>query len=323
MNSIIIAIITVVKEDLYGLQKTRFSIESQSYSSYIHIIVHGGGDSETLLYLKSLSTKNTLFVSEPDSGIYNAMNKGWELAPPGSFLYFLNAGDIFAEKNSLEVASETLRRNRDALWGCTTHEEVEVSGDNWVCKLVSPPSVSNQLHAFGYRSHQAVIMRKDLLSHLHGFDESLQIAADWDLIVRALIEFTPCIWKTPLGKFELGGESTIRIQQAHKELKLLRRRYLKLNFYSLILENLWEAIYLRDFGFRNFFSFLFRRKQKKLSGTSSIKPRGNFKDFLISHTPYSELILRTYRIANRRMKYRFLIYLFRKLRILPYDPNHV
>jgi hypothetical protein len=313
----------VVKEDLYGLKKTRFSIESQSYSSYIHIIVHGGGDSETRLYLESLSSKNTLFVSETDSGIYNAMNKGWELAPASSYLYFLNAGDVFAEKNSLELASESLKRNPDALWGCTTHEEVEVNGQSWVCKLVSPPSISNQLHAFGYRSHQAVIMRKDLLSYLHGFDETLQIAADWDLIVRALIEFTPCIWKTPLGRFELGGESTIRIQQAHKELKLLRRRYLKFNFYSLILENLWEAIFLRNFGFRNFFSFLVRRKQKEFNGTSSIKPRGNFKDFLISHTPYAELILRTYRILNRRIKHRFLTYLFRKLRILPYNPNHV
>ena len=73
--------VTVVKNDLLGLKKTRHSLETQKYRNWTHIIIDGGSEKETIRYLRSLSSINTIWISETDSGIYSAMNKAWKLAP--------------------------------------------------------------------------------------------------------------------------------------------------------------------------------------------------------------------------------------------------
>jgi glycosyltransferase involved in cell wall biosynthesis len=147
MNPIHFSVVTVVHLDLEGLQKTRKSLESQQYANWTHIIIDSGKSLELLQYGKSLSVKNTKFISESDSGIYNAMNKGWKLAKDKSYILFLNAQDTFCDDLSLFKASEALTLFEMPSWGCTTHEEIEVSGEKWVCKLVSSPSLENQLYA--------------------------------------------------------------------------------------------------------------------------------------------------------------------------------
>lgn len=248
------AVVTVVRNDLTGLKKTRASLESETYKKWTHIIVDGGSTDGTLEYLKSLSDENTLYISEPDSGIYDAMNKAWRMAHPDSFVYFLNARDCFADELSLSMANQGLNFESDPVWGCTTHEEIAEDGYGWVCKLVSPPSVPNQLYAFGYRSHQAVVMRASLIEKLGGFNEKYRIAADWDLIARALFETTPTTWVHPLGRFELGGMSSSRLLEAHMELREIRKIYLWKKFSDKFLDDVWCAIFLRALGFKNYLS---------------------------------------------------------------------
>lgn len=248
------AVVTVVRNDLTGLKKSRASLESQTYKNWIHIIVDGGSKDGTLKYLKSLPAENTLYLSESDNGIYDAMNKAWKLAAPESYVFYLNARDTFVGKKSLSEANRALSLAGNPLWGCTTHEEIEENGDGWVCKLVSPPSVANQLYAFGYRSHQAVVMKTKLIETLGGFNEIYKIAADWDLIVKAIQASPPAIWKQSLARFELGGMSSGRLLEAHLELRSLRRIYLKQNTFVRQLDEFWCAIFLSDFGYRNSYS---------------------------------------------------------------------
>ncbi len=248
------AVVTVVKNDLAGLMRSRESLESQKYKKWTHIIVDGGSTDKTLSYLKKLPKENTIYVSEPDNGIYDAMNKGWRLAEENSFVFYLNARDVMTDSKSLTNARNSLSTNLDSNWGCTTHEEINEDGSGWVCKLISPPSVGNQLYAFGYRSHQAVVMRRTLIEQLGGFNENLKIAADWDLIVRAMKSENPTVWTQPLARFELGGMSSGRMLEAHLELKELRRDYLKLNFTRRIVDDLWCAIYLHTFSFKNYWT---------------------------------------------------------------------
>jgi putative colanic acid biosynthesis glycosyltransferase len=94
------SIVTVVRNDLPGLKRTRASLNKQKYKNWTHIIVDGGSTDGTLEYLNALPKKNTSFISEQDEGIYDAMNKGWKMADPDSFVYFLNARDLFADLNS-------------------------------------------------------------------------------------------------------------------------------------------------------------------------------------------------------------------------------
>jgi glycosyltransferase involved in cell wall biosynthesis len=268
-----------VRNDLEGLRKSRASLGAQKYKNWQHIIVDGASTDGTVEYLKTLSKENTIYISEVDTGVYNAMNKAWKIASPDSFVFFLNARDTFADNESLEAASVAFVENSSSNWGCTTHEEIGENGDNWVCKLVATPSIPNQLYAFGYRSHQAVVMKASFMQRLGGFDETYEIASDWDLIVRALKAEIPTVWWHSLGRFELGGLSSNQLLLAHLELRALRHKYLEMHLRRKLAESIWSAIFLGNFGFRNRWSKLLplillarrsndRRKRKHLSQRS-------------------------------------------------------
>ena len=247
-------IITVVKNDLIGLKRTRASIETQIFSNWTHIIIDGGSTDGTIQYLESLPTRNTSFLSESDNGIYDAMNKGWKLADDESFIFFLNARDQMVNSNSLFFADIALSASPSSNWGCTTHEERNEDGSGWVCKLVSHPSVSNQLYAFGYRSHQAVVMKKKLIEKLGGFDLTYKIASDWELFVKAILEEPPVLWTHPIALFELGGFSSNRILQAHMELATLRKIYLPHHLKFRFFNFLWEIWIFSLLGHKNIFT---------------------------------------------------------------------
>ena len=251
------SVVTVVLNDFEGLNKSRLSLETQKYKNWTHIIIDGNSKGETLKYLKALPKKNTIFISDIDSGIYDAMNKAWKIADPESFVFYLNARDVFTDANSLAEAQKVLNANPNSNWGCTTHEEIEQNSERWVCKLVSPPSIPNQLYAFGYRSHQAVTMKAKFIERIGGFDESYKLAADWDLIVRALLAEKPITWTYPLARFELGGASSSRLLEAHMELRTLRFKYLHTGLSKRILDDLWCNVYLNYFGFKNYLTPFF------------------------------------------------------------------
>lgn len=254
MNKIpMFAIVTVTKNDLISLKRSRESIEKQTLQSWIHIVIDGMSNDGTLTYCQNLPKQNTIFISETDNGIYDAMNKGWKFAPASSYVIYLNAGDTFAANNGLEIAQRELKRHNFPLWGCTTHEEVSPDGEVWYSKRVSSPNVRNQLYAYGYRSHQGVLMQKNLIEKLNGFDEKYEIASDWDLIVRAMLYAQPIEWNSALIKFELGGISSTRILKAHEELFQLRKKYLLFSKTQYFLDYIWRGIYLRNLGYSNLF----------------------------------------------------------------------
>ena len=251
------SVITVVKNDLKGLQKSRESLENQQNKNWTHIIIDGLSNDGTLNYLNSLPKENTICVSESDFGIYHAMNKAWKYANPESYIFYLNARDVFTDTMSLSEASKMLETSPDSNWGCTTHEEIWENGEGWVCKLVSPPSINNQLYAYGYRSHQGVVMKASFIESLGGFDEKYRLAADWDLISRAISAESPLVWIHPLGRFQLGGESSIRLLEAHMELRQIRRQYFVKNLRHRIYDEIWCAIYLNFLGYKNSWTLIY------------------------------------------------------------------
>lgn len=322
-HDIFFSIVTVVKDDLVGLKKTRQSLENQNYKKWRHIVIDGDSGQETQRFLKSLPTVNTFYISEPDSGIYEAMNKAWKFADPRSFVFYLNAADVFADSNSLLEASIAMRRYSFASWGCTTHEEIQDDGDGWVCKLVSPPSVANQLFAFGYRSHQAVVMKAEFIAKLGGFDESYKIAADWDLIVRAMLAAKPTTWSHPLAVFQLGGLSQANMVRAHQELRELRRIHLGQSLKQNVLDYLWQNMYLRYFGYSSIISPLFNiffPLDKKIGRKKSVRVfKGKFG---LGIYPHILGLSSKFTLVNHRKDVRFWIIsrLNRALGITEYAP---
>jgi glycosyltransferase involved in cell wall biosynthesis len=248
------SVVTVVLNDLSGLLKTRESLVEQSFGDWHHIIVDGASTDGSEMFGKSVnSDSRTVFLSEKDDGIYHAMEKGWRSAELGTFVLFLNAGDIFTSPDSLSIASSRIKSSTKSInWACTTHEEIMPDGSSWICKLVSKPTIENQLYAYGYRSHQGVLMRKEFLDSLGGFDRDLKIASDWDLIVRAMLSDAPAVWNDPLIRFEVGGFSSQRILQAHLELRILREKYLWKKRTDRFYDDLYCAIFLSAIGYQNY-----------------------------------------------------------------------
>ena len=248
----IFTIVTVTKNDLKALLKSRESLENQSFREWNHVIIDGKSQDGTIEFLETLSKENTFFISQVDSGIYEAMNKGWRLSVESSYVLFLNAGDVFASSTALTSAFSALSAGDFPMWGCTTHEEISEDGSTWYSKRVSSPSVRNQLYAYGYRSHQGVVMKKELIELLGGFNLNYKIAADWDLIARALMYVKPLEWNLALIRFELGGFSSQKILEAHMELYEIRKRLLHDSYLDLFLDFIWRGVYLRALGETNF-----------------------------------------------------------------------
>jgi len=337
------AIVTVVRNDLAGLKKSRISLNKQTFKNWTHIIIDGDSQDGTKEYLEKLPKKNTIFVSEKDSGIYSAMNKGWALASNDSYVFFLNARDTFADSTSLEQADYALSREPEKKWGCTTHEEINEDGSGWCCKLISEPTIQNQLYAFGYRSHQAVVMRKSLINQLNGFNEEYKLAADWDLIVRAIQVEKPAEWSFPLGRFELGGVSSQRIMEAHRELIKLRAEYTPKNPIFRIYEEIWRLIFLQNFGYRNVltrsYGLILKApiKLKRLLGHVRLKPQLKSKTWVLlglritisRNNPkkpqkIKEMRRKRFRgLRNIAIEKGIFIFLNRKLRLEPYRAPHL
>ena len=101
----LISIITVNFNDKIGLERTLESVFSQNFRNFEYLVIDGGSNDGSKELLEKNSEKINYWVSEPDKGIYNAMNKGISFAK-GEYLIFLNSGDHLKNENSLEIAQK-------------------------------------------------------------------------------------------------------------------------------------------------------------------------------------------------------------------------
>ena len=106
----LISIITVNFNDKIGLERTLESVFSQNFRNFEYLVIDGGSNDGSKELLEKNSEKINYWVSEPDKGIYNAMNKGISVAK-GEYLIFLNSGDHFKNENSLEIAQKYLDKD--------------------------------------------------------------------------------------------------------------------------------------------------------------------------------------------------------------------
>lgn len=174
IKSPLISIITVSYNAVSAIEQTILSVIHQNFEDYEYIIVDGGSTDGTVEIIKKYQDKITLWVSEPDKGIYYAMNKGIGLAR-GLWVNFMNAGDSFYDLNVFKSIF-SIPRITDVIYG-----------DNMLCYswsqiLLSPDEISKttQYMVFG---HQTTFTRRELLLK-YLFDCSYKIAADYDFFFR-------------------------------------------------------------------------------------------------------------------------------------------
>lgn len=182
-----LSIITVNRNNSKGLEETIESVLVQSVKDFEYIIIDGASTddsknvvtcrSEKLNYLKSFR-----FISEPDAGIFNAMNKGILIAQ-GKYLLFMNSGDCFFDEN---VVEKFLTHNYDAdiVSGREMYSNVQ--------RLYTPPCSDELTYDFFTRDslmHQATFIKRELFNpdKIGLYNESYKIVSDWEWFIKALI----------------------------------------------------------------------------------------------------------------------------------------
>ena len=178
------SIITINRNNAEGLESTILSVLNQSCADYEYIIVDGASTDTSVDVISRLCNHRTniKWISEPDSGIYNAMNKGVAMSA-GDYLLFLNSGDTFSDNEVLSMMEPE-----------TVTEDIVIGRVNVVKegKAVSTsPALSNKdltlydIYLWGI-PHQAAFIKRDLLVRCP-YDENLVINSDWKFFVQMIV----------------------------------------------------------------------------------------------------------------------------------------
>lgn len=173
-----LSIITICYNNIEGVRKTVMSVSEQSARpEFEYIVVDGFSKDGTPQFLNENSKKLDKWVSEPDNGIYNAMNKGVAMAT-GEYCLFLNSGDVLHGPDVIE-------KILDCLDGTDLVIGKMLFLNNMSTSVVEEPLTMNRLYV-GSLPHPATFIKTSLL-RLHPYDESLRIVSDWKFFLQVAI----------------------------------------------------------------------------------------------------------------------------------------
>ncbi|WP_052496577.1 glycosyltransferase family 2 protein [Pedobacter lusitanus] len=158
--SIKLSIITVNYNDSAGLQKTINSVLNQSLQNFEFIIIDGNSNDGSKELLQQNSEPSIRWISEPDNGIYHAMNKGTRMAT-GEYLLFLNSGDILFDTEVIKQVDQEIDGTYGIYYGDIIFEEPEQQK-----KIVFPDKLSFTFFYKQSLSHQASFIKKALFDEL-------------------------------------------------------------------------------------------------------------------------------------------------------------
>lgn len=199
------SIIVVTYNNADGLRRTLKSIRQLDYAQKEIVVIDGGSQDDTLNIIAEHQDVITTSVSEKDSGIYNAMNKGIRLVN-GDYVVFMNAGDEFANKDVLSLVN-----GYDG--------DIILGGDLYGGKvrMLKETMTLYDLLSIGI-CHQSVYYRREVLQK-YGFDESYKLIADLKSVVEPLVKdkVRISVVMDVLAKCESGGLSKQRWRETLTE----------------------------------------------------------------------------------------------------------
>lgn len=252
-----ISIITVCYNSKETIERTIKSVIAQDYEELEYIIIDGASTDGTQDIIEKYIDKISIYVSEPDHGLYDAMNKGLERAS-GEVFAFLNSDDYYAD-NVLNKVKEYFE-NSDADM---------VSGNMYICKnginikaVYNKEKKENMFFQVVY-PHPALFAKKELYKKYGGFDTSYKIAADSDWVMRVCFHGADvlCV-EDYFTYFSAGGLSSRKIYAALEEQYRVALKYAKWNEYAYMEKQIQEfyAVELREFEKRERYRNAFEKR---------------------------------------------------------------
>ena len=180
-----ITVVTAVYNAKNTIADTIESVLNQSYSNVEMIVIDGGSTDGTREIIEKYRDSLSLFISEPDNGIYNALNKGLKHAS-GEIVGFLHADDLYDNKSALSSISKAFSVPAiGAVYGdlvYVSHDEPRKIIRYWKSGAYLPSKLR-----YGWMPpHPTFYIRKSIYDTVGGFDESFHIAADYDWMLRIL-----------------------------------------------------------------------------------------------------------------------------------------
>ena len=207
----LITVVTVVYNSVDLLKKTIESVTEQSFRSFEYIIIDGGSTDGSVELIKQHETSLSAWVSEKDNGIYNAMNKGVNLAK-GKWICFVNSGDVFVDVNVLEKVADFMNTapETDIFYG-----NIFVNAHNGELKecIASPPCNKHRM----YFCHQSAFVKTILIKN-NPFDEKYKMSADFKFFKQCYLEKRDfCNMNFPIVIYDTQGISNTSRKAGIKE----------------------------------------------------------------------------------------------------------
>lgn len=235
-----VSIITVCLNSVNTIEQTIKSVLNQTYKDIEYIIIDGGSDDGTCSVIEKYKEQIDYYVSEPDDGLYYAMNKGINYAS-GDIIGILNSDDWY-EINTVELVVDTFKK-----YDCDmVHGKMAIVYENNKNRIVNERKLED-LYVGMNISHPTVFIKRSIYNEYGGFNQNYRSASDYEMMLRLYISninirFVPHI----LTYFRLGGfsqkQERINIEESYQISKSYIERYKTLD------KNVWmdrlERIYV-------------------------------------------------------------------------------
>lgn len=230
----LISIITVTYNAALFLEKTMQSVFNQSFRDFEYLIIDGASKDHTLDIIKKYTLKSEnhdislRWISEPDKGLYDAMNKGMNMAL-GKFLWFINAGDKIYDENTLQTIVNAYKNNPDSdvIYGQSLIIDIE---DNPLGERhkIAPKNLTQKNLLNGLVvCHQSILVNKNIAPR---YDLQYRICADYDWTCNVLAKSQKNLYIDKyISKFMTSGLSAI-----HRKKSWIERFYIMKNHFGLI-----------------------------------------------------------------------------------------
>jgi glycosyltransferase len=209
-----VSIITATFNSDQNIQRTIDSVAGQDYPDIEHIIIDGGSTDNTLQKIESNKHKVSIYISEKDKGIYDALNKGIKMAT-GDVIGFLNSDDVFTNKHVISRVVNCMKiKKSDVVYGNLVYQSKDEENKKtiryWRSNVYSPGCLK-----WGWMPpHPTVYCKREIYDTWGFYDDNLKISADYDFILRVFKQptVTKSFLPTIMVKMDIGGVSNKSIK---------------------------------------------------------------------------------------------------------------
>jgi glycosyltransferase involved in cell wall biosynthesis len=235
-----ISIITVSYNAQDTIEETIISVINQNFIELEYIVIDGASTDNTVKIIKKYLDKIFYFVSEPDKGMYDAINKGIEIST-GEVIGILNSDDIFSNNNIVsQIENAFLNKNIDAIFA-----DISFVKNNFIIRKLSSYKWNPRYFEFGIMpAHPTFYCKRNLFKQYGNYKIDFAIAADFELMLRFIYINRIRFLYLPLNmvNMKLGGKST----RGFKSLYVINKEIYKSFILNGVKTN-YLKIYLKYF----------------------------------------------------------------------------